>query len=504
MAPRRVLLDPVETPGICHAPNLTNESADMASRILQANRANHIFTTWEKEMGSNRLSKASLHNHIVYHTLSLYALGASPEMILHQTKRNTTYQLVPPKFPDEATLRAMTEPEKLKTFIGKEEHFLDFCEFFEQEIERYGYEDVLQKYLVGDNEIARDIFPRIYHGYVHGIMHIGLGLEFKQAPILAEGLAEAAVHHDWWYTAYIDACAAKAHDPNTKKTSLIECFEKALLDEKITTCSSYDYMKQYEAPSEEFPDGRWFVRREPYRDGVVGLVKDELSTCAAGWQVRPEDDLELATAELINISIYIAAAAQRPPHEPRYDFFLIHGSNACLWHSVYLAEASMSRSQKAKLIETTGHMLLFLWAGVGSPPPQIDWLLTHPRKQPNCGWEGIYERANKHEDDGHMIKLIRALKNGEDVCKPYEGREEFKMKQDWFLQAAHAAMDSSSEQPMRYVQHFDIIRLVGFQEAWEKVPIDAREEVPVEARGKVPMGAQDTARTRPMEVDVTG
>lgn len=37
----------------------------------------------------------------------------------------------------------MAEPETLKSFIGKEEHFLDFCEFFEQEIERLGYEDVL-------------------------------------------------------------------------------------------------------------------------------------------------------------------------------------------------------------------------------------------------------------------------------------------------------------------------------------------------------------------------
>ena len=72
-----------------------------------------------------------------------------------------------------------------------------------------------------------------------------------------------------------------------------------------------------------------------------------------------------------------------------------------------------------------------------------------------------------------MIKLIRALKNGEDVSRPYEGREEFRMKGEWFLQAAHAAMDSSSAQPMRYVQHFDIIRLVGFEEAWEKVPIEA-------------------------------
>ena len=116
------------------------------------------------EIDSDGSRKATLHNHIVYHTLSLFALGASPDLMLHHTKRNTTYQLVPPKFPDETTLRLMAEPETLKGFIGKEEYFLDFCAFFEQEIEKLGYEDVLQKYLVGDNDIAKDIFPRIYHG----------------------------------------------------------------------------------------------------------------------------------------------------------------------------------------------------------------------------------------------------------------------------------------------------------------------------------------------------
>ena len=72
----------------------------------------------------------------------------------------------------------------------------------------------------------------------------------------------------------------------------------------------------------------------------------------------------------------------------------------------------------------------------------------------------------------HMIKLIRALKNGEDVCRPYEHRPEFMMKQHMFLKAATAAMDSASAQPMVYVQHFDIIRFAGFEEAWEKVPLE--------------------------------
>lgn len=105
-----------------------------------------------------------LHNHIVYHVLTLFALGASPKSILSQAKRNFEYQLLPPKYPDEVTITAMADPTAFKEFVGKEEHYLDFCEFFEREIEKHGSKEVLQKYLLGDNELAKNIFPRMYHG----------------------------------------------------------------------------------------------------------------------------------------------------------------------------------------------------------------------------------------------------------------------------------------------------------------------------------------------------
>lgn len=48
----RYALDPVETPGICHVDGLSKESADMANRVLQANRnAHHVFTTNEEIIG---------------------------------------------------------------------------------------------------------------------------------------------------------------------------------------------------------------------------------------------------------------------------------------------------------------------------------------------------------------------------------------------------------------------------------------------------------------------
>lgn len=83
---------------------------------------------------------------------------------MSQTQRNTEYQLLPPKYPDEITLTEMSDPAAFKQMIGKEEHFLDFCEFFERELQKYGPEEVLQKYLVGDSELAKNLFPRMYHG----------------------------------------------------------------------------------------------------------------------------------------------------------------------------------------------------------------------------------------------------------------------------------------------------------------------------------------------------
>ena len=44
--------DPVKTPGIIHADNLTKESAEAVVEVLQDNNAKyHIFQTTEDEMG---------------------------------------------------------------------------------------------------------------------------------------------------------------------------------------------------------------------------------------------------------------------------------------------------------------------------------------------------------------------------------------------------------------------------------------------------------------------
>ena len=131
-------------------------------------------------------------------------------------------------------------------------------------------------------------------GYVHGLIHMGLGMEFKQPLTLAEGLAQSAVHRDMWYTEYLQAAeqqAIKAEEPALPLSVLIDMMR---LDYKIRNCSSVHFHRQTRPYS-----GRWAMDQEPARDGVLRNAKAELLRLAARYRVSPPS-LKQAVAELQN------------------------------------------------------------------------------------------------------------------------------------------------------------------------------------------------------------
>ena len=62
------------------------------------------------------------------------------------------------------------------------------------------------------------------------------------------------------------------------------------------------------------------------------------------------------------------------------------------------------------MLEHTGRVFLLSYAGQGTPELRLDWLKSHPSKYPNQGWAEVFDRATRHEDDGHMSKLIRGYR----------------------------------------------------------------------------------------------
>lgn len=113
---------------------------------------------------------------------------------------------------------------------------------------------------------------------------------------------------------------------------------------------------------------------------------------------------------------------------------------------------------------------MLTYAGMGCPKLRLDYLRSHRSKLPNQTWDDVFRRACYHEDDGHMSKMIRSTNLAEVVSRPYDHLPEFRVKQDAFLTAGIAMIDSASQQPMTWTKHWDFVRGAGFPDAWARFP----------------------------------
>ena len=205
----------------------------------------------------------------------------------------------------------MSNPEHFQKYLGKEKYYGDFLIFWQSEMEKKGWESVLNEYLFAGDNKADDLLTRMYAGtfpptpehflqpasnnipgFLHPIIHLGFGIEFKQPAIIAEALAQACVH-DTWISPYL-LQTEKASTTPTKKT-LPQLIDEIRADEKLTMAAHWE-------------DGN------KIRDGILVRAPDEMISYAKQWSVS-EDDLEEKTAEMINTAIYFTAAAQRPPKQ---------------------------------------------------------------------------------------------------------------------------------------------------------------------------------------------
>lgn len=66
-------------------------------------------------------------------------------------------------------------------------------------------------------------------------------------------------------------------------------------------------------------------------------------------------------------------------------------------------------------------MDLLMYISRNAPELYVDEITRYPITN---DWDTIITQSNRHpHDDGHLSKLVRALRNAENVCRPYEGQE---------------------------------------------------------------------------------
>lgn len=439
-SPSRIHLT-VDNSGVVTNKSQTADSAAKVSELLQKNHEQyHIF-----------FNQRGFHNHIAHQLLSLYGLGATPPVLEAQYNRNASYQR-PPEPLEERVVQDMSDPSHFKQYLGNEKYYHDFLIFFQKEMDKKGWQNVVNEYFFAQNEIAETVFIRMFAGFYHPIIHFGFGVEFQQPAIVAEALAQACVHTDWTKDFVLAEEAAKAQSRPSNK-SLLQLIDEIAADKKLSMAAHWE------------DDNK-------IRDGILKRAPEEMIKYAAQWNV-PEAELDKKTVEMINTAIYFSAAAQHPPKQVKFDFFFLHCVTASIFFPTFNAQSWIPTAAKTRMLEWKGRVDLSMYASARSPRLLEDEILNYdprPSDRTEVQWPGVFHRLFSFPDDGHAIKLARAVRNGELVSKTYEKEDWCKIHGDMWTKIANMIVDSVEDTGSNWA------RRVGFEEAWQEFGDRPRKE----------------------------
>ncbi|OJD33030.1 uncharacterized protein BKCO1_3400021 [Diplodia corticola] len=446
----KIQLTANEKPAFFVAP-LRKDSAEKASELLQENHTkHHIYFNSE-----------GFHNHIVHHLLTLYALGAPPSSIQAAYDANRTYQR-PPVAVHPRVAADLSSRSTFAAHLGDEAYYGDYLAHFSAELEAKGVRAVLSEYLFARDERADDLLVRTFAGFLHPLIHVGFGVEFAQPAVVAEGLAQAATH-DAWIGKFLLGAEEVAEERKESGEAdygvrLVQLLEEIRGNEKTAGAA------RWEDPNR-------------LRDGVIKRAGKEMCEIAAKWVVNGdgaerERELERKTAEMIDASVFFTAAAQRPPHTHKMDFFYMHSTNSSVFFTSFLTSPLFPADARARLLEWKGRFDLGNYASRGAPkllPAElVDYRLP---SYANGGWQQLIDHVNGlTDDDGHVSKMLRAVANGAQACDALsqEERRGFAVNgQEVWRRAAAMGLDGTQAGGPAWV------RSCGFEQAWAEVPVRA-------------------------------
>jgi hypothetical protein len=233
-----------------------------------------------------------MHNHLVHHALTLYALGAPPDVIVKNHVRNQLYQRASPKV-TQALVQDLTDPKKFQNCLGKDEHYANFLRFFESKIQTLGWPVFFHDFLFARTKFANDMLCRLFAGYLHPILEVGFAVEFRQSAVLAEAFAQACVHHDDHLGPFLQGVEETVAAGNVEPAFLADIMEFAGKDAVVKSSANIKFFRQFNEK------GEMFAELDHIRDGVLAVAGSHIVKLAAQWQVKP-DEVERKTAELIN------------------------------------------------------------------------------------------------------------------------------------------------------------------------------------------------------------
>ncbi|KAK8032437.1 hypothetical protein PG990_002171 [Apiospora arundinis] len=415
----------------------TDHAAKTVTDLLQKDMdKHHVFFNQE-----------GFHDHISHHILALYGTGASAEDIRKAFVENESYQR-PAMEPRKNLFEELRDWDKAKQRLGKEQYYTDWLLFFEHEIERLGgWQKTLSEYMFKGDERSQDMLIRMYAGFLHPLIQLMYGVEWDQPAIVAMALAQASVHRDELGPFLLGAEEKARKSARMPMPRIAELLEAAAGNAKLRNSPRLD-------------DGNKIC------DGVLARAWDEAIECTGRVKVAP-DELAERTAEMFNTAIYEAsAAALRPGKDPKYEFFLMHHVTSAPIFVTLNKQDWLATEHKVRMLEWKIRMDIVQYVARGSPKLSVEKIAKYVPKDEvmSSSTDQFLPRLHSLSDDGHVIKLWRAVGVGRKLSEPYEDRDWPRVKgSKLWDQISHLIVDSVEAPGPRWVRNS------GFEEAWKDV-----------------------------------
>lgn len=415
-------------PGIINFPGQTPDSKKTVERLLKEDREKH-HCFW---------GRIRFHNHLSHQLLASYSFGASAKQ-LQAIVDSQNENLDPIHLNDPETQpiddAVVITGETWTQYVGQEKYYTSLMKFFASEVEKLGAGETLEQYIFSPaaNGNGTDMLLRFIGGAVHPLIQTGYAAEFGSDAMVAQALAQAALHSpflpelfDFISVPNISdrkRIAADVGRQPAQGLSLLEILREMYDSPILHPVMPYD------------PDALLSKRvADARKDGRP----EEIRRLSRLWYIdatRGQAELDEKVEELMWLATLLLAGSGKPGRKPRMDFFLMHMVTSSLFVPSLL-ETIPTMESKVVLLRAMLPVILWYVLVRGRPridptlvmsytetprPPNGAGLASLPRNESAIGdiadstntnpWPEIVASA-VHFPEAHLVKTIRSLYYG--------------------------------------------------------------------------------------------
>ncbi|KAK9760135.1 hypothetical protein K7432_016149 [Basidiobolus ranarum] len=322
------------------------------------------------------------HNHTSHLVCNLYILGASEERMRDMYERVTKHldPLPEPKY--------SIDESNYSQFIGVKDAYRDLLDFFDQQIDQTGFDEVFNKYVPL-------LLPGLVGEIAHSLIQLGYAVEFRHNLILSEALALSTL----------------GYEPHGELIN--QEFSVPLYMDPITIIQEMSSDSRFKK-----------IQLDPYTDNTREIDIQYFEYTKEYYMAWDSSIKQKGLDEKVReLSRGIAFLFLGHKPEFRLDFLLCHALTA--FHAGRTLLPMLSEYDRVRTLRLVWFTALTLFASIGRPLPRWENLINHPVELQSDEaefWKGIGKAATEEEDIfAHAIKSIRTMK---ELAKVYPQDEE--------------------------------------------------------------------------------